>query len=773
MNEGFRISFHLKVGEMVCHYEKEYPHIEYKMKFEKFTIFLLLLGLLVIISLVMNFRSPRPLESFVNFQNNPTPGTAVYIPQYSADSTRTVSTLYDNLYFDSKNGSLIEVFAPACASGCDTTGKNITYLSVASRDARGITAMPTFLDANGNVKPYDSPQSKKKAIQPLYNQYVYTTSCMNTNIYQVIYVSWNKDTYLHIIDLSASVTAGYGHAGTNVKTIHMNANGFIDEQSTFTPTTLQQFSSPVSTFVPNAAGSLSTTSVSGYGASLLQLGKDSTNNGVYYDVASGNIVLNNGGTFKVYNRGGSTVQNLAQPSTPWNSLTKTNTFTINDSPGLSIIITAHNNDTVINMLVPVGNKYKLIYTYRFNKTGIVLTAANDSDRNAPAPTTGGSGAGSTKPAGAIKVSGNSKVCGDDLSCKWYWYFNTIAQKNGNGDTYFSDDYFLKTEAVPPVCPQCPQCPSAGGVCNNCGGSGGCGTVITTAPAKAPAASAGLPEGAIKDNSGNVYIPTTDSSGNVRYKLFSDQSAANSNKGTTLYNIPPGANAPPGAVAIKGDGMGNFTFVDKEGNFLSTADPNTFGGVASLTVLSAGSIANNLVSTTADLAKGAGSGAVGFIENSASGVGGFAKDTATGAVGLAKDTVGGAVGLAKDTVGGAVGLAKDTVGGAVGLAKDTVGGAVGLLKDVGSGITGLGRGLDVRSNDGRFAQQQGQSQNGVITVNNDVASTGSSLGYTPFGSKTIGSVPGQTQIDNYSYYGALQSKGGNYMPVTADFSAFRK
>ena len=759
---------------MVYQNEKEYPHIEYKMKFDKFTIFLLLLGLLVIISLVMNFRSLRPLESFVNFQNQPAAGTAVYIPQYSANSTHTVTSLYDNMYFDSKNGSLLEVFAPACASGCDTTGKNITYLSIASRDARGITAMPTFLDANGNIKPYDSPQSKNTTLEPLYNQYVYTTSCMNTNIYQVIYVSWNKDTYLHIIDLSASLTTG-----TNVKTIHMNANGFVDAQSTFTPTTLQPYSSPVSTFVPNAAGSLSTTSVSGYGASLLQLGKDSTNNDVYYDVANGHIVLKNGSTFNVYNRVGYTVHNLQQPSTPWNSITKTNTFTINDTPGLSIIVSAHNNDTVINMLIPVGNKYKLIYTYRFNKTGIVLSAANDSDRNGPAPTVAASGSGSvpgaTTPAGSIDISGSSNVCGDDLSCKWYWYFNTIAQKNGNGDTYFSDDYFLKTEAVPPVCPQCPQCPSAGGVCNNCGGSGGCGTAITTAPATsdpvctqcpqcpsaggvcnncggsggcgtaittAPATSApGLPAGAIKDNSGNVYIPTTDSSGNVRYKLFSDQSAANAS--TTLYYIPTGVKCPPGAVAIKGDGMGNFTFVDKEGKFLSTADPNTFGGVASLTVLFAGSIANNLLSTTSDLAK----------------------DTATGAVGLAKDTVGGAVGLAKDTVGGAVGLAKDTVGGAVGLAKDTVGGAVGLLKDVGSGITGLGRGLDVRSDI--------QGQNGVITVNNNVASTGSSLGYTPIGSKTIGSVPGQTQIDNYSYYGALQSKGGNYMPVTADFSAFRK
>jgi len=741
------------------------------MKFDKFTIFLLLLGLLVIITLVMNFRKSSPMESFVNFQNQPTPGTAVYIPQYSTDSTRSVSSLYDNMYFDTKNGSLLEVFAPACESGCDTTGKQITYLSVASRDARGITAMPTFLDANGNVQPYDSPQSKNMIIQPMYNQYVYTTSCTNTHIYQLIYISWNTDTYIHIIDLSASLTVG-----TILKTIHMNANGFVDEQSTFTPTTLQPYTSPVSTFTPNADGSLSATSVTGYGASLLKLGNNTTNNAVYYDVASGNIVLNNGGTFKVYNRGGSTVQNLAQPSMPWTSLTKTNTFTVNETPGLSIIVTAHNNDTVINMLVPIGNKYKLIYTYRFNKTGIVLTAANDSDRGTtgvaagPAGAAAGAattGAGSTTGAAVPDISGNSKVCGDDLSCKWYWYFNTIAQKNGNGDTYFSDDYFLKTEAVPPVCPQCPQCPSAGGVCNNCGGSGGCGTSMTTSPAtaKGPLTSAGLPAGAIRDNSGNVYIPTKDSSGNTRYSLYSNQSAAGNNNG--LYNIPPGADAPPGAVAIKDDGMGNMTFVDKEGSFLSTANPNTFGGVVSLTALNAGSIVNNVVGTTADLAKGAGSGAVGFAKDAASGVGGFAKDAASG--------VGG---FAKDAATGTVDLAKDTVGGAVGLAKDTVGGAVGLLKDVGSGIAGLGRGLGqgtqgIQGIQGIQGRQGGQGQGqgpGPITINNDVASTGSSLGYTPFGS---GKVPGQTQIDNYSYYGALQSKGENYMPVTADFSAFRK
>lgn len=106
------------------------------------------------------------------------------------------------------------------------------------------------------------------------------------------------------------------------------------------------------------------------------------------------------------------------------------------------------------------------------------------------------------------------------------------------------------------------------------------------------------------------------------------------------------------------------------------------------------------------------------------------NTAKGAVNLTKEVVGGTVNLTKEVVGGTVNLAKDTVGGAVGLAKDTVGGAVNLVKDIGASTT----------------------KSGSTTQTGTLASSG---------------------VDQYSYYGALQSKGGNFMPVTADFSSFRR
>lgn len=325
------------------------------MKYDNFTIFLLLLGVLVIITLVMNYRPRTPQEPFVDFHGQLSTGTAVYIPQYSADSTRTVISLYDNLYFDTKNGSLIEVFAPACATGCNTTGKSITKINVAQRDGAGVMPLFTTLDVNGNIQPYDSIQSKQMVIQPLYSAYLYSSSCPTTSLYQVIYISWNTDTYVHIIDLSASATQG-----TSKMAFHMNSSGTIDS---YVPTTtpLQPYTSITTNFVPVNGSSLTPSTITGYGTPMLTLGADdaSTPNRLYYDVTNGNIVTSTSAGLKAYTRRGDSVSNLTQPGTLWNSSTTLNHFIINDIPGLSVIIFAYKNDTAIVLLQTDGDKYKV------------------------------------------------------------------------------------------------------------------------------------------------------------------------------------------------------------------------------------------------------------------------------------------------------------------------------------------------------------------------------------------------------------------------------
>jgi hypothetical protein len=148
---------------------------------------------------------------------------------------------------------------------------------------------------------------------------------------------------------------------------------------------------------------------------------------------------------------------------------------------------------------------------------------------------------------------------------------------------------------------------------------------------------------------------------------------------------------------------------------------------------------------------------------AAGVNNFGDNTAGVANNLI-NTAGGVVGtagnLAYSAGSGAVNLLKDTGSGAVDLLKDTGSGAVDLLKGVGSGISQLGS--------GGLQMQQGSQYNSTTGLG---GSGGASLSTTS--DKTFGKMPGQTPVDNYSYYGALQSKGGNFMPVTADFSSFRK
>ena len=121
-----------------------------------------------------------------------------------------------------------------------------------------------------------------------------------------------------------------------------------------------------------------------------------------------------------------------------------------------------------------------------------------------------------------------------------------------------------------------------------------------------------------------------------------------------------------------------------------------------------------------------------------------KDTASGAKNVGEEVVGGTVNLGKEVVGGTVGLGREVVTGTLGLGKEVVGGAVNLAKDAASGIYNLGK----KSEDDK-----------------ELSTNDSAFGYVPNNAST--------PVDQYSYYGALQSKGGNFMPVTADFSSFRR
>ena len=158
-----------------------------------------------------------------------------------------------------------------------------------------------------------------------------------------------------------------------------------------------------------------------------------------------------------------------------------------------------------------------------------------------------------------------------------------------------------------------------------------------------------------------------------------------------------------------------------------------------------SILSDVVSGTTDVASGIVSGTTGI-----------ARDAVSGTTGIARDAVSGSVGLAKDTVSGSVGLAKDAVSGSVGLARDAVSGTAGLLRDTASGVSGL-----FRTNPTRLNQMN--QQGGAIQMNQQ----GSAIQMNQQGNNM--QYP-QTATSS-TYFGALPDRTSNYMPITADFSAF--
>lgn len=155
-----------------------------------------------------------------------------------------------------------------------------------------------------------------------------------------------------------------------------------------------------------------------------------------------------------------------------------------------------------------------------------------------------------------------------------------------------NDYFLKTEVVPPVCPQCPSC-SNNGVCTNCGGNGGSGS--------------------------------SNSSGQSLARDF----------GSGVTNlIRDGADGATNLVRDGSDGVTNIARDAASGAY----------GVAKET---AGGVTNTVGNAT--------SGVGNFAKDAGGGVYGAASDAVGGAVGLGRDVVGGTYNAATGAVSGAVNL----------------------------------------------------------------------------------------------------------------------
>jgi len=699
------------------------------MRIDSFTIFLIVLIVFVTIILLTNFfiqhKSCIGVESFVDFNKDGKAGEAIYIPQYSDTDTKSVLSLYDNIYYDFKNGNLIEALS-SDSGKTDTIGSSIKSINIVTRDGLAVKNITSQMpNEDGSIPPYSSSESLVKTVTPLYNQFSYKTSTDTTDNYQAFYISWNKNTYIHLVNLNGKDSDGK-NAGMNLKTFSFDESGLNNTSSSYNIPYLPDYTSATNQISISSGYANNQKYLNGKNI-IVEIAKcfykkdtstDSDSSSkydqkiLYFDPVYGNIIIDNGTNLTVYNRKENGKQMTDKyDSIAFSNIPSTNVFIIDDMyPVAAVIVITENSNTIISVIRPnAENKYTLLTSVRFNKNGLVndMTSDTDTDTKAKTKTTKNDWKDNSNdlnqpPKLDIAYESKNKysdVCGDDLSCKWYWYFNTIDKKSK--DNLLSDDYFLKTEVVPPVCPQCPMCPDSG-ICANCGGNGGAGICnVTTNQKLAPSPTV---PGTFVDSSGNVFVLYTDSNGNKSYIPISRMKPDNF--------IP--------ASTTSSTGTNSF-------------NPNTIGGALSTTVTGAEKLGTSAINTTGSVAN------------------------------KLVDAAGNVVDTAGNIVNKTIGTASNLVSGTIGTAAD-------LAKGVGSGIMQLGSGN--RNNVGNNIGTRVGTNVGNNIGTNVGTSVGTSVG-SPISDKTFGNIPGQTSVDNYSYYGALQSKGSSYMPVTADFSSFRK
>lgn len=169
--------------------------------------------------------------------------------------------------------------------------------------------------------------------------------------------------------------------------------------------------------------------------------------------------------------------------------------------------------------------------------------------------------------------------------------------------------------------------------------------------------------------------------------------------------------------------------------------------AKQTVKSTGDVATAAITTTGDVLKTTG-GEVSDI----------LKSTGSGTADLLKSTASGTADLLKSTGTGTTDLLKSTATGTVDLLKSAGSGTVDLLKSAGRGAASVTSPSHPIYRQSTIYPQGAEKRTGETQRVAPVAMyRGQPLGPS----------------DYYSMYGATQPKGDQFIPVTADFSAFRK
>ena len=735
-----------------------------ELKLTPLILFFIILLVLVVSAIYMNRLKP---EGFIDFNAaaSAKDGTAsVTVPLYSTNSP--LNKLYDNIYIDKRNANLVTLDGPS--SGTQSADPTTLYsINVLSRNSN-YNSIVSYTNSKASIANYDSNESKNTRIAESYQ-----SSAVHTNPpseYQIFYFAWNRDTYLHVMDLTKQthVVSYCMDSTSTITTYDLSANGPTKAYPAMsTKTTVSDASdnntSTITLYDPtNPVYQLHTNifydSLRGY-VICTRMGANnviSVNN--VYDYA-GNDLYNaavNASNPLLTNPAASPtrISSLVASTTPFASVSAFTSTVVNGDASNNVLILSNANKKIIAHISADVNNRPVITNYLKFNGQTIDTSVSSTNTNSNRP----SGSSHTDASGNRPnlPLDNGKVL--DEYMKWYTYWNSVGQPGNKG---FSDDYLLKTQIVPPVCPAC----NTVGGCTNC-------------------------------NAGGSSYSGSKGSG-------SSGASTGSSGGSATSGTSTGSGSGTGTVIAHSDGKTEtvaattgkqLTTVDRGGALASTADPDTLGGSLTLGQLSfvAGlQDVGHVIGDTTDNAVnkiGQGVGAVGQgIGSAGSGI-----YNTVNAAGQGVYSAGQGIGGAVENTGSYLGGALNNVGGAISNVGST---AYDTGKYVGTGVGNtlkkIGDEIDERED--RYGNRQGSyrgsggsssssGSNSNIMNNGNINGTGykdnyydpSRQAYNNSYRGATTNAAGQytgTDIDQYSYYGALQSKGGNFMPLTSDFSKF--
>ena len=549
------------------------------MKLSPATIFILLLIFLVLSVLFCRWAM-REVDGFIGYKFDTPPLETVILPMYS--DKNNLHKMYDSLYFDNKNGNIVEIDATAYAdlsgnvSGTiDASGSTITALHVLPRIGNSVKSYK--IDKPTDVIPTPATTTDKS-----YQSKVYPTISKATDSYTAFMMPWHDNTYVHIMNNIVSKPENIGtYAFTN-------------------GSSAQQYDYPDNAAMVGVDKSRPDTNTKNNTLVIDPI--YNTKRKVYqisefvkYDISNSNILVSVGDKeIKVYSRNVSNAQTLtsvASNQETTNGDDQTSVASINFAPrviydlcGQNMIVYVPNAKKTLVALVCYNSDVKLDLrnVCRFNENGLDM---GDS------PSTN---SGSDDKKNDKKDDKKNDKKNDKKDHK------KNDKKNDNKMLDYGDfdmnDYMLKTQIIPPVCPSCPSCNYNNvGACNQCGGNGGSGTRTSNGDSLVTGSN---PIRGALDTSGNVTGGALDTSGNVVNGL-----------------VNAAGNLAGGVVNAAGNVAGGA--VNAAGNVLNTT-VDTAGNVVNKTIDTAGNVVNKTVGAATNVATGA-LGAVGNVASSALGV----------------------------------------------------------------------------------------------------------------------------------------------------------